>query len=230
MNGQAAGQSSANLAGRKSKILLVDDHPVVRQGLRMLIGQTRDLTVCGEASDMAEAIKAVEAEKPDLMIVDLSLRDANGLELIKRVRSQYPKLKMLVSSIHDERFYAERVLHAGALGYVHKQESADVLIEAIRTVLSGGIYLSKGISEQMLRQAVSGEPVRGRIEHLSDRELEVLELIGRGLGTAEIAKQLFLSPKTIDTYREHLKTKLNLRNSVELVRYAVQWDLEQTGT
>lgn len=222
-------ETQQNLHPHEARILLVDDHPIVRQGLRMVICREHDLAVCGEASGMAEAMRAIETQRPDLVIIDLSLRDVSGIELIKRIRSEHPKLKMLVSSIHDEQFYAERVLHAGALGYVHKQESPDVIIQAIRTVLKGGIYLSKGISEQMLRQAVSGEPMRGRIEHLSDRELEVLELIGRGLGTAEIAKRLYLSPKTIDTYREHLKTKLNLRNSVELVRYAVQWDLEQTG-
>ena len=218
-------------AESRSRILIVDDHPVVRRGLRMLIDDEPDLFVCGEAGDADEAIRVLDAKKPELVIVDLSLKESSGLELIKRIKSRNAAVKMLVSSMFDESLYAERVLNAGALGYVSKQEAMEKVIEAIRCVLSGRVYLSAAMSDRMLHRLARDHQAteRSPVETLSDRELEVFEMIGRGRTTAEIAGQLHLSVKTVETHREKVKAKLGLKTAAELYQHAVRWVLEQSG-
>jgi DNA-binding NarL/FixJ family response regulator len=215
----------------RARILIVDDHPLVRSGLRLLIDCEPDLAVCGEAANADEAMRLLETLKPDLLIVDLSLKESSGLELIKRVKSRNSDAKMLVSSMFEESLYAERVLNAGALGYVHKQEGMERVIEAIRCVLSGRVWLSTAMSDRMLRRmSVSQQPPsQSPVHALSDRELEVFEQIGRGRATKDIAKQLHLSIKTVETHREKIKAKLGLKSGSELNRAAVQWVLEQGG-
>lgn len=208
---------------RPTRVMIVDDHELVRHGMADLIRQEPDLEVCGEAADAATAVREVELKNPDLIVIDITLREGQGLELIKQIRAINPTVKMLVSSMHDERLYAERVLRAGAMGYVSKAESASKLVEAIRRVLAGRIYLSPQMADRVMHRLAQGkDDLQHRpLENLSDRELTVLELIGQGMSTRQIAQKLHLSVKTIDSYREHLKTKLNLQNANELVRYAV---------
>lgn len=219
----------ASRTGRKvSRVLIVDDHPIVREGYSKLIGNQPDLEVCGEAADASEAMRLIDATQPDLVVVDISLKEGNGIELCKDIRFQYPHVKMLVASAHDEALYAERVLRAGATGYVNKEEATDQLIEAIRLVISGKIYLSAEMTERMLCRAVGSDDHLGDspVASLSDREIEVFEFIGHGLTTRQIAEKLYLSPKTIESYRENIKTKLNLKNGAELTQHAVRWVLE----
>lgn len=215
----------------RARILIVDDHPLVRSGLRLLIDCESDLVVCGEAADANEAMRLLESQKPDLMIVDLSLKESSGLELIKRIKIRNAEMKILVSSMFEESLYAERVLGAGALGYVHKQEGMERVVEAIRCVLSGRVWLSTAMSDRMLRKmtASPAPPTQSAVHTLSDRELEVFELIGRGRSTNDIAKQLHLSVKTVETHREKIKAKLGLASGPELTRTAIQWILEQGG-
>lgn len=211
-----------------ARILIVDDHPIVRHGLAQLINNEPGLEVSGSAATPPEALKAIEVEEPDLAVVDLALGDDSGLELIKQLKALCPDLKILVISMHDEVYYADRVLRAGALGYLMKQEPAEQMIAAIHQVLSGNVYLSDPMAASLLTRMV-GEKHGDRgspVDRLTDRELQVLEYIGRGLGTRQIAEKLGLSIKTIENYREHLKTKLELKNSSELVRYAVRWEIE----
>jgi DNA-binding NarL/FixJ family response regulator len=210
---------------RKTRILIVDDHPIMRAGLAQLIGQEDDLTVCGEAEDPARALAAIEKFPPDLAVVDISLKEGSGIELIKDIRVRWPKLPVLVLTMHDESFYAERVLRAGARGYVTKAEASTKVVEGIRQVLAGGVYVSDKIASKMLCRLVGGGPDLDAwpIDRLSDRELEVFELIGQGLQTREIAQRLHLSVKTIEAHREHIKKKLDLDSASELLRYAVQW-------
>jgi DNA-binding NarL/FixJ family response regulator len=213
---------------RKIGVLLVDDHPIVRRGIAELIGREADLAVCGEASTMQEAIALAEKLKPGLMIVDVSLEGNNGLELMKNLEGRV-SVPVLVYSMHDESIYAERCLHAGARGYLMKQAPPEALLEAIRHVLGGKTYLSDQMSERLLGKFVGNGKARAAhkspIETLSDRELEVLQLLGNGLTTAQIAEQLCLSVKTVETYREHLKQKLNLADGQKLMRYAIEWAL-----
>jgi DNA-binding NarL/FixJ family response regulator len=214
-----------------ARILIVDDHPIVRHGLAQLIDNAPGLEVSGSAASPEEAFRAVQAETPDLAVIDLALGDDSGLELIKRLKALRPELKILVISMHDEVYYADRVLRAGALGYLMKQEPAEQMIAAIRQVLDGNVYLSEPMAASLLTRMV-GEKKGDRgspVDRLTDRELQVLEYIGRGLGTRQIAEKLGLSIKTIENYREHLKSKLELKNSAELVRYAVRWELEGEG-
>jgi DNA-binding NarL/FixJ family response regulator len=215
----------------RARILIVDDHPVVRNGLRMLVDDEPDLIVCGEAGDADEAIRVLDAKKPDLVIIDLSLKGSSGLELIKRIKSRNSASKMLVSSMFDESLYAERVLNAGALGYVSKQEAMEKVIEAIRCVLSGHVYLSAAMSDRMLHRLARDQnsPEESPVETLTDRELEVFELVGHGRTTAEIATQLRIGVKTVETHREKIKAKLGLKSPAELYQYAVRWVLEQGG-
>ena len=214
----------------KTRILIVDDHPIVRQGLSLLIANEPDLEVCGEAADSGEAVRQLTATRPDLIVVDISLHSGNGIELIKQIRSRDPNVKMLVSSMHDESLFAERALRAGAMGYINKAEATDKVVEAIRQVVRGKIYLSPRMTERMLCRAIGTEESleTSPIDNLSDRELEVFELIGQGLTTRQIANKLHLSPKTVETYRENIKSKLNLSNATELTRHAVQWTLENS--
>src|SRR5580704_156536 len=215
----------------RARILIVDDHPLVRSGLKLLIDCEPDLSVCGEAANADEAMRLLENQKPDLLIVDLSLKESSGLELIKRIKARHPDAKMLVSSMFEESLYAERVLNAGALGYVHKQEGMEKVIEAIRCVLSGRIWLSNSMNDRMLRRMTVSQPAPSQspVHTLSDRELEVFEMLGRGRATKDIAKQLHLSIKTVETHREKIKAKLGLQSAAELNRAAVQWVLEQGG-
>jgi DNA-binding NarL/FixJ family response regulator len=201
---------------------------MMRDGMATQISNEPDLAVCGEADDVAAALRLVDELNPDLVIIDISLKTGHGIDLIKQIRARHPKMKMLVNSMYDESVYAERSLQAGALGYLSKQTARETLIDAIRTVLSDKTYLSPEMTDRIVKSRVGGmiEPGKSPIESLSDRELEVLTLIGQGNTTGAIAKQLHLSVHTIDTYREKLKIKLNLANSAELNRYAAQWVLE----
>ncbi len=212
---------------RNYRILIVDDHPIVRRGFRELVAHEPDLLVCGEAEDAPQALQQIEATRPDVVVIDLTLKSGHGLELIQEIKARDGRIKMLVSSMHDESLFAERALRAGASGYVSKQESADKIIDAVRRVLRGEIYLSPRMANRLLHRVASGEPLgKNPIESLSDRELEVFEMIGQGLTTKQVAGKLELSPKTVETHREKIKTKLRLRNSIELSRHATQWVLE----
>ena len=210
---------------KKNRVYLVDDHPIVRQGLIKLIEQEEGLEVCGEAGSVSEALPAIRELDPDVILVDISLEDSNGLELIKMIDDLGLQIPMLVLSMHDESLYAEHALRAGASGYVMKQAAANTLIQAIEKVMDGEIYVSKNMSSQMLKMAFrsSGEESRTGVELLSLREIEVFELIGRGNSTREIAEQLNLSVKTIETYRAHIKDKLQLRSGTELMQRAIHW-------
>lgn len=210
----------------KRRIYLVDDHPVTREGLARIINHEPDLEVCGEAGTAGRAQPAIETLKPDLVIVDVSLATgASGLELMKDLAARHPRLRMLALSTHDETLYAERALRAGAKGYVMKQEPTGQVMQAIRQVISGGVYLSPAMNERMLRKLTGGRaaPLATEVEQLSDRELEVYRLLGQGRGTRQIAGDLHLSISTVETYRTHIKEKLGLSSAPELVRRAVEW-------
>lgn len=218
------------LERKKKRVLVVDDHPLLRLGLTALIEDEPDLEVCGQAAGYSEALTLVSKESPDAIIVDISIKDGTGLELIAALKATQPELKMLVSSMHDEMLFAERSLKAGALGYVNKSEVPEKLIQAIRRVLDGKIYLSEEMTERMLQNATQATSGNGEspIDKLSNREIEVFEMIGRGLSTKQIAEKIHLSVKTVETYRENIKHKLNLGNGNELIRYAVQWSGDQS--
>jgi DNA-binding NarL/FixJ family response regulator len=208
----------------KRKVLIVDDHPIVRHGLGELIARQGDLETCGEAADVAEALRQIETNRPDVAIVDISLQGENGLELIEQIKTLYPEVKVLVSSMHDEKTFAGRALRAGAMGYINKRESIRKVIDAVRQVLRNEIYLSPQMASQLLHRAAVGEPLdHDPVEALSNRELEVFEMIGQGLTTQQIAGKLGLSPRTIETHRKRIKEKLNLQNSAQLTRAAFQW-------
>lgn len=214
----------AGEAGRK-RIVVVDDHPVVRHGIAQLLGQEKDLEVCGEAENAVQALEVIAKTRPDAVIVDITLKGTNGIELIKILRKLNPRLILLVVSMHDEIFYAERSLKAGARGYLMKQEAAGKVILALRKVLKGEVYLSEQMSSRVLNTMVGGGPEsRGlAVEALSDRELEVFHLIGQGLTTKQIAQDLNLSVKTVEAHREHIKSKLDLKSGPRLMKYAMQW-------
>ena len=209
----------------KSKVLLVEDHPVMRQGLVMLIEQENDLTVCGEAEDVHGALEAIDQQGPNIVVVDISLKESSGLELIKDIKVRWPDLAVLVLSMHDESFYAERALRAGARGYVTKAEASAKVIDGIRQVLSGNVYVSEKVASKMLTRLVGAgtDLEKFPIDSLSDREFQIFELIGQGVETRDIAKQLHVSVKTVEAHREHIKKKLNLDSATELLKYAVQW-------
>jgi DNA-binding NarL/FixJ family response regulator len=215
-------------SSQKYRVLLVDDHPLVRRGLSDVIAREPDLETCGEAADMAEALSEIDRTKPDVVVVDLTLKTGHGLELIEKLKARDPELKTLVSSMHDEMLFAERVLRAGARGYISKQEPPETLIRAIRQVLRGELYLSPRMTTRVLNRVVAGAPSQeDPVQGFSNRELEVYEMIGQGLTVQQIATRLHLSPKTIETHREKIKQKLNVTNSAELNRRAVQWVLER---
>lgn len=213
------------------RVIVVDDHPVVREGLALLIGQEADLAYCGDAECASDALKLMAEANPDLAIVDISLRDSSGIELIKDIRVRFPEVMVLVLSMHDESFYAERVLRAGARGYVTKDEAIDKVVTAIRRILTGEIYLSDKMSSKMLCKLVEARAGASgmSVECLSDRELQVFELIGQGMGTRNIAQTLHLSTKTIESHRERIKKKLKLGNASELLQHAIQWVQLETG-
>ncbi|MFQ5989545.1 MAG: response regulator [Candidatus Methylomirabilales bacterium] len=208
----------------KARIFIVDDHPILRQGLTQLINQEADLSVCGEAEDTHAAFEAIGAVRPDIVIVDISLKNVDGIELIKKIRMRDDKLHILVLSMHDEALYAERALRAGANGYIMKQEAADQVVRAIRRVLGGEIYVSEKMGSKLLQKIVHRRYVGDSpVDTLSDRELEVFRLIGRGYRTRQIAEMLHVSVKTIESYREQIKHKMKLRDATELLQHAIQW-------
>ena len=209
----------------QSKILIVDDHQAVREGLALRLSQQSDLMVCGEAGEVTEAIHQVEETQPDLAIVDLTLKNGHGLELIKRLKSRHPAIKILVWSMHPESLYAERVFHAGAMGYVNKEHATEEIITAIHQVLNGETYLSESAA-RYLPMALAGT-TSSPMDKLSDRELETFELLGQGMNTQQIAGRLHLSPKTVETYRARIKEKLALDNGTELLQRAMQWVMEK---
>ena len=216
------------MASQPSRILIVDDHPLVRAGLRTLIDAEPDLSICGEVGNVRDAIEMVRDADPDLALIDISLEDGSGIELIKRLKVHAPELKMLVCSMHDESLFAERAINAGARGYVNKHQVTEQVLDAIRQVLSGRIYLSEKMVERVINGfAQKKDGAASSIEDLSDRELEVFGLIGQGLSTSKIAERLHLSVKTVETHREKIKRKLQLATGGELVRHAVQWHIEQ---
>jgi DNA-binding NarL/FixJ family response regulator len=218
--------SKSPIAPKKHKVLIVDDHPIVRRGLAELIALEPDLEVCGQAADVSEAIKLIETNQPDAAIIDISLKNGHGLDLIENVKANHADVKMLVSSMHDELLFAERSLRAGALGYIPKHEATETLLDALRKVLRGEIFLTSRMSNRLMHNFV-GKPLdTDPIKTLSNRELEVFEMIGQGLTTQQIAGKLSLSAKTVETHREKIKGKLDLKNSAELNRRAVQWVLE----
>jgi DNA-binding NarL/FixJ family response regulator len=209
----------------RQNILLVDDHPITRQGVTALINQQDNLRVCGEADNAAKALEIIPTLKPDLIIVDISLKTISGIELVKNIKAQYPKIPVLMMSMHDESLYAERSLRAGAKGYIMKQEANEKILIAINRVLMGDLYVSDKIKEKMLHHLVDkrSDQTEFSIDSLSDRELEVFQMIGNGFSTKQIAGKLHLSVKTIESYREHLKVKLHLNSGAELVQHAIQW-------
>jgi DNA-binding NarL/FixJ family response regulator len=212
-----------------AKVLIVDDHPAVREALSIRIGRAPDLKVCGEAADTADALHLVEDLKPDVAVVDIALKTGNGIDLIKRIKARDDHVRILVWSMYSESLYAERALRAGAMGYITKQEATDQIIEALRRVIAGKVYLSTAMTDRLLNYAVGEAPKRvadSPLDALSDRELEVLRSIGQGQKTGEIAAQLHLSIKTIETYRDRIRHKLELKDGMDLARFAMQWVLE----
>lgn len=218
-----------NPAKKRSTILIVDDHPAVREALASRIDRQPDLQVCGEATDVSDAMRLVADTQPDLVIVDITLKNSNGIDLIKRIKDRNPGVQMLVWSMHSESLYAERALRAGALGYINKDQATAQIIEAIRQVLAGKVYLSPQMTEKLLHRAVGSRTAavdRSPVDVLSDRELEVFRLIGQGVKTTEIAKRLHVSDGTIWTYRDRIREKLGLSDGTKLVHYAIQWVLD----
>lgn len=215
-------------AGRKQSVFIVDDHPLMRDGISQLIEQQPDLAVCGTACNAPDALAALARAEPDLLLVDISLPGMDGLELIKIVRKRHPRLPALVLSMHAEALYAERAIHAGARGYIMKHASADALLAAVRRVLSGKVHLSPAMAERMLEKASGGQPEGSEspVDRLSDRELEIFKLLGRGTRPQRIADVLQLSVKTVETYLSRLKQKLNARDAAELLQMAIAWHRE----
>jgi len=215
---------------QKARIFIVDDHPMTRAGLTHLINHQPDTLVCGEAENAAQALDLLAKSQPDLMLLDITLPGKSGLELIKDVKAIRPDLPILVISMHDESLYADRVLRAGARGYITKHEGGDKLMDAIRHVLSGKIYVSESMSAHILEIFSGGQPGtdRSSIQNLSDREFEVFQALGEGLSSHEIAKKLHLSAKTVDAHRANIKTKLKINTTAELISFAARWTTTQT--
>jgi DNA-binding NarL/FixJ family response regulator len=215
----------------RKRVLIVDDHPLIRQGIRMLLERSEDLEVFGEAESAAAALEAMKTAQPDVATVDLSLRESCGLELIKDIRIRHPQVLVLVLSMKDEGFYAERALRIGARGYLSKEQGPEGIVAGIRKVLQGQICVSEMMASKVMSRIVEGgaQPGSPPVDRLSDRELTVLELIGKGLPSREIATSLHISPKTVDSHREHIKDKLSLGSATELLKYAVQWVQGRAG-
>jgi DNA-binding NarL/FixJ family response regulator len=213
---------------QRVRVLIVDDHPLVRRGLAETISAEADMEVCGEASDGTEAMRLLELARPQVIIIDLSLKSGHGIDLIEQIKAHDGQIKMLVASMHDESLFAERVLRAGAVGYLSKQEPTEKIVDAIRQVMRGEICLSPRMQNRLLHSVVAGDSLdQDPIGTLSNRELEVFDMIGQGMSTKQIANKLHLSHKTIETHREKIKTKLNLNNANELAHRAVQWVLQR---
>jgi DNA-binding NarL/FixJ family response regulator len=213
---------------KKYNIMIVDDHPAVREGLALRISEQPDLTVLHEASSIATGLEAIRRQSPDVAVVDITLKDGNGLELIKAIHAYDDTIRILVCSMHDESFYAERAIRAGAMGYITKEHATSQIIEAIRRILSNKVYVSEKLAERLMNRSLgrAGLPDASPIETLSSRELEVFELLGEAIDTTHIAERLTLSPKTVETYRARVKEKLGIQTSAELIRRAVEWRLE----
>jgi DNA-binding NarL/FixJ family response regulator len=209
----------------KKKILIVEDHPVVIKGLSQVINKQEDLSVCGVASSANKALKLIRDLSPDMITVDITLKNSSGLELIKNLTAEFPKMPILVISMYDENIYAERTVKAGAKGYIMKEKLTKELIKAIRKVLSGKIYLSENMQNIFVDKSIKGntDQTKSAVDLLSDRELEVFDMIGQGLTTNEISKKLNLGIKTVETYKGKIKEKLNIENSTKLVKFAVEW-------
>jgi DNA-binding NarL/FixJ family response regulator len=217
-------QPQSRKKGCQQRILIVDDHPIFRKGIAMLLEHEPDIVICGEAETAAQALGLVDQQDFDLVIADISLKDINGIELVKSLKALRPHLPVLVLSMHDESLYAERALRAGARGYLMKQAPPDQVVSAIRRVLRGELYLSAAANLLMLNSFVAGRSSsKSSVEKLSDRELEIFELLGQGRGTSQIAHDLCLSVKTIEAHRSHIKAKLGITTAPELVRAAVEW-------
>jgi len=212
-------------AHRKARLLVVDDHPIARMGLAQLINQTPDLVVCGEAESAAQARQLIESLKPDLAIVDVALKGESGIELVKDARQRFPALKTLMLSMHEESQFAERALRAGARGYIMKETEPEKILGAIRNVLAGRFGFSEAMTSHLLGRLAAGtlSPGASLVDQLSDRELEILRFIGRGLGTREIAAKINLSPKTVETHRAHIRDKLKCKDAQDLARVAYDW-------
>ena len=220
-------ETETKSTGTKTRVLLVEDHPIVRHGLMMLINDESDLSVCGEAESVKDAVEQVKKTKPDVVVVDIALSDGSGLDLIKELHAADPDLPILAVSMHDESIYAERALRAGAKGYIMKKAAMDSLLVAIRRVLDGEIYLSDAMSARLLKKLMNpGDIASSPIDSLTDREFQVFRLIAEGVGPSEIANRLQLSVKTIETHREHIKEKLGLKSGTELTRFSLQWSME----
>jgi DNA-binding NarL/FixJ family response regulator len=215
--------------GVKKRILVVDDHPIVRQGLALMLNREADFVVCGEAEDATGSMLVMASARPDVLIVDISLNGPDGLDLLKNIRTTHPALPVLILSMHDESIYAERALRAGANGYIMKQEATEKVLVAIRRILNGEIYVSERIASKMLKHYITGASglKNSSISDLSDRELEVFRLIGEGHGTRQIAEELHLSIKTVESYQAHIKDKLSLRSARELMQHAIQWNMNE---
>jgi DNA-binding NarL/FixJ family response regulator len=224
----SAANARRETGSKKKAVFIVDDHPLLRQGLALLINREQDLIVCGEAEEAQAAMQAISQKHPDILIVDISLNGPDGLDLLKNVRSAYPDLPVLILSMHDEATYAERALRARANGYIMKHEATEKVLVAVRRILNGEVYLSDRMANKMLQQYIGGAPtaVQSRISALSDRELEVFRSIGEGRSTRQIAEELHLSVKTVETYQAHLKEKLALRTGRELIQHAIQWKIK----
>ena len=216
---------------KKCRVLLVDDHPIVRQGLALLIDREPDLCVCGEAESAHSAFHAIATLLPDLVVLDISLSGPDGLDVLKEIRMKTTNLPVLILSMHDESIYAERAMRAGANGYIMKQEATEKVLVAIRRILQGEVYVSDRLTSTMLQQYVRGasQAKTSPLVNLTDRELEVFRLIGEGHGTRQIADELHLSVKTIESYQAHIKEKLALRNARELVQHAIEWTVNSKG-
>jgi DNA-binding NarL/FixJ family response regulator len=212
--------------------MVVDDHPIVRQGLTLLINREPDLVVCGEAEEAMGAMHVLASSRPDVLIVDISLSGPDGIDLLKNIRTTHPTLPVLILSMHDETIYAERALRAGANGYIMKQEATEKVLVAVRRILNGEIYVSDHIANKMLKHYITGAGSlrNSSIADLSDRELEVFRLIGEGHGTRQIAEELHLSIKTVESYQAHIKEKLSLRSARELMQHAIQWNMNEKIT
>lgn len=220
------GVAEMPVVAQRHGVFLVEDHPITRAGLAALIGRESDLFICGQADSAPEALDQIARLKPSLVISDIALKTSNGLELMKNLMVMCPEVPILVMSMHDESLYAERAIRAGARGYIMKREAAEKILPAIRAILNGDFYLSEPMKGKLLSGIVrnrKNEPAAFPLDTLSDRELEVFQLIGNGFTTREIAQRLNLSTKTIDSYREHLKLKLGLESGAELVRRAIRW-------
>src|SRR6185437_4646624 len=223
-NAKPANVDMSKPMSSKKRVFIVDDHPIVRQGLAQLLGSEPDFEVCGQGEDVYQSLRAIRDAKPDLCLVDVSLKDGDGIELLKELQAQLPDLPVVMLSMHDESLYAERALRAGARGYIMKQEAPPIMLAAIRKVLSGQVHVSDKMGATLLQRMVGGKKTEATMpmDRLTDRELEVFRFIGDGKTVKEIADKLCLSPKTIEAHREHIKEKLNLKTSAELLRFAIR--------